>query len=67
MCFCVFQLVEEVAAKSGSEEVPSQKLQQELVKVQEELNKDREVLNTLKEEVQRKQEEVNKMTFPNSQ
>ena len=56
-----------MAAKSGTEECPSQKLQQELVKVQEELNKDREVLNTLKEEVQFKQEEVSKMTFPNSQ
>uniref|UniRef100_A0A8C6PTA8 Nucleoprotein TPR n=1 Tax=Nothobranchius furzeri TaxID=105023 RepID=A0A8C6PTA8_NOTFU len=48
---CVFQLVSETAAKTGSEAAPSQESQQELNKVQEELKKTQEELNTLKEEL----------------
>lgn len=59
--FCVsFQLVEEKAAKAGSEATPSQDVQQELSKAQEELSKMREELNKLKEEGQKKQTEVSK-------
>lgn len=51
---CVlFQLVEEKAAKAGSEAAPSQDVQQELTKAQEELNKTKEELNKLKEEGQK--------------
>lgn len=63
MCVCVFQVVEETAAKAGSEASPSQEVQQELTKAQEELNKAREERNTLKEEVQKKQEEVSMEIF----
>ena len=57
------QMVEETAAKAGSEASPSQEVQQELTKAQEELTKAREELNTLKEEVQKKQEEVSRKIF----
>ena len=56
-------MVEETAAKAGSEASPSQEVQQELTKAQEELNKVREELNTLKDEVQKKQEEVSRKIF----
>lgn len=59
VCVCVFQLVEETAAK-GSEAAPSQDVQQELTKSQEELNKTKEELNKLKEEGQKKQDEVSR-------
>lgn len=63
LCVCMFQLVEETAAKAGSEVGLSQEVQQELTKAQEELNKAREELTTLKQEVQKKQEEVSRKIF----
>ena len=63
LCVCVFKLVEETAAKAGSEAGSSQEVQQELTKAQEELNKAREELTTLKEEAQKKQEEVSRKIF----
>ncbi|XP_078120990.1 nucleoprotein TPR-like [Sander vitreus] len=54
------KLVEETAAKAGSEAGPSQEVQQELTKTQEERNKAREDLNTLKAELQKKLEEAQK-------
>ncbi len=59
----MLQLVEETAAKVGSEVGTSQEVQQKLTKAQEELNKAKEELNTLKEEVQKKQEEVSENRF----
>ncbi|KAM4623655.1 nucleoprotein TPR-like [Polymixia lowei] len=54
------KLVEETAAKPGSEAGPSQEVQQELTRVQEELNKAREELSSSKEQAQKKQEEAQK-------
>lgn len=54
----LLQLVEEKAAKAGSEAAPSQDAQQELSRAQEELNKTKEELNKLKEEGQKKVNEV---------
>lgn len=54
----LFQLVEENAAKAGSEAAPSQDVQQELSRAQEELSKLKEELSKLKEEGQKKQNEV---------
>ncbi|KAM3865905.1 nucleoprotein TPR-like [Diretmus argenteus] len=54
------KLVEETAAKSGSEAGPSQEVQQEITQVQEELSKTKEELTRVKEEAQKKQEEAQK-------
>lgn len=59
----VSQLIEETAAKAGSQSIPSLEVQQDLTKAQEELNKAKGTLNSLKEEVQKKQVEVSEDTF----